>query len=192
MTATRPSGPDRKPRADVQRNRARILDTALRHFTERGAGTSLEAIAKETGVGPATLYRHFPTREALLAAALDEQGEALLLRLEPLRETGDADESLRQWLLALEDYLTTFSGLPEPVLRSLDSQGPLAANCENLIEITDEFLLEAQEHGTARTTVRGKDLFLATLFLAWADNTPVGDDALPTLRHLLEAGYSTR
>ncbi|MGW3957973.1 TetR/AcrR family transcriptional regulator [Streptomyces sp. NPDC004752] len=191
MSATRPA--DRKPRADVTRNRARILDTALRHFTERGAGTSLEAIAKDTGVGPATLYRHFPTREALLAAALDVHGEALLARRKPLQDIGDADEGLRQWLLALEDYLNTFSGLPEPVLTALASHNsPLAACCQKLIAITDEFLRAAQQHGTARPTVRGRDLFLATLFLAWTDNTPVGDDALPTLRHLLETGYSTR
>lgn len=111
----------RKPRADVARNRARILDTALRHFTEHGVGTSLEALAKDAGVGPATLYRHFPTREALLAAALDVRGEALLARLEPLQALArsDADEGLRQWLLALEGYLNTFSGLPEPVLAAL-------------------------------------------------------------------------
>ncbi|MGY1967166.1 TetR/AcrR family transcriptional regulator, partial [Nocardia gipuzkoensis] len=60
----------RKPRADVQRNRAALLETAQRHFLRHGVGTSLEAVAKEAGVGPGTLYRHFPTREALLAAVL--------------------------------------------------------------------------------------------------------------------------
>ncbi|MEV0640902.1 TetR family transcriptional regulator [Streptomyces sp. NPDC050619] len=50
----------RKPRADVQRNRAALLETAQRHFLRHGVGTSLEAVANEAGVGPATLYRHFP------------------------------------------------------------------------------------------------------------------------------------
>ncbi|RZD77737.1 TetR family transcriptional regulator [Streptomyces albidoflavus] len=191
MSAKQPAG--RKLRADVTRNRTRILDTALRHFTERGASTSLEAIAKDTGVGPATLYRHFPTREALLAAALEVHSEALLSRLQPLRDIGDADEALQQWLLALENYLNTFSGLPEPVITALASHdSPLAVPCQKLIAITDDFLCAAQQQGTARPTTRGRDLFLATLFLAWTGNTPVGDDALPTLRCLLETGYSTR
>ncbi|MEW2343369.1 MULTISPECIES: TetR/AcrR family transcriptional regulator [Streptomyces] len=185
----------RKPRADVARNRARILDTALRHFTEHGVGTSLEALAKDAGVGPATLYRHFPTREALLAAALDVRGEALLARLEPLQALArsDADEGLRQWLLALEGYLNTFSGLPEPVLAALAAHSsPLAANCERLVKLTDDFLRAAQRDGTARPTVRARDLFLSALFLAWTDRAPLGEDALPTLRELLETGYSTR
>ncbi|WP_406121467.1 TetR/AcrR family transcriptional regulator [Streptomyces canus] len=50
----------RKPRADVQRNRAALLETAQRHFLRHGVGTSLEAVAREAGVGPGTLYRHFP------------------------------------------------------------------------------------------------------------------------------------
>lgn len=183
----------RKPRADVVRNRARVLDTALRHFTEHGVGTSLEAIAKDAGVGPATLYRHFPTREALLAAALDVHGEALLEQLPSLKDAANADQALRRWMRALEDYLSTFSGLPEPVLTALASYGsPLAVNCEKLVGITDDFVDAAQRHGTARPTVRGRDLFLATLLLAWTRNAPIGDDALPTLRNLLETGYSTR
>ncbi|WP_439145725.1 TetR/AcrR family transcriptional regulator [Streptomyces canus] len=67
--------PGRKPRADVQRNRAALLETAQRHFLQHGVGTSLEAVAKEAGVGPGTLYRHFPTREALLAAVLQTRSE---------------------------------------------------------------------------------------------------------------------
>lgn len=104
----------------------------------------------------------------------------------------DADEALRQWLPALEGYLSTFSGLPEPVLAALASHSsPLAAGCERLIAITDDLFRAAQEHGTVRLTVRGKDLFLTALFLAWTDNAPVDGDALPTLRRLLETGYST-
>ncbi|MET8983606.1 TetR/AcrR family transcriptional regulator [Streptomyces sp. NPDC004539] len=183
----------RKPRTDAARNRARILDTALRHFTERGAGTSLEAVAKEAGVGPATLYRHFPTREALLAAALETPAGELLAEREELRAVGDPDEGLRRWLLALERYLSTFTGLPAPVLAALNcDDSPLAMSCQELIGITDEFLATAQQGGTARPAVHGRDLFLAALLLAWTGGAPVDDDALPTLRRLMETGYSTR
>ncbi|QNP75068.1 TetR/AcrR family transcriptional regulator [Streptomyces roseirectus] len=183
----------RKPRTDAARNRARILDTALRHFAERGAGTSLEAIAKDAGVGPATLYRHFPNREALLAAALETPAGELLSGLEELRAVEDPDEGLRQWLLALEKYLSTFTGLPAPVLAALScDDSPLAVSCQELVAVTDEFLAAAQRDGTARATVQGRDLFLAALFLAWTGSVPVEDAALPTLRQLVETGYSTR
>src|SRR5579863_8618847 len=68
MTKKRAPARDRKPRADGQRNRARLLDVAKQEFTRAGANASLEAIAKQAGVGPGTLYRHFPTREDLLQA----------------------------------------------------------------------------------------------------------------------------
>ena len=63
-----PKATDRKPRADAQRNRERILGVAKREFTRLGANASLEEIARKAGVGPGTLYRHFPTREDLLVA----------------------------------------------------------------------------------------------------------------------------
>ncbi|MGX5210314.1 TetR/AcrR family transcriptional regulator [Streptomyces violaceus] len=75
----------RKRRADVQRNRAAPLKEAQRHFLKEGVGASLEAVAKEAGVGPATLYRHFPTREALLAAVLQTRSEELVARRRRLR-----------------------------------------------------------------------------------------------------------
>ncbi|MFM9608392.1 TetR/AcrR family transcriptional regulator [Streptomyces sp. V2] len=183
----------RKPRADAARNRVRILDTALRHFARYGAGTSLEAIARDAGVGPATLYRHFPTREALLAAALEAPAAELLAGREELRAVDDADEALRRWLLTLEKYFSTFTGLPAPVLAAMTHDGsPLSVSCQELLAVTDEFLAAAREHGTARPAVQGRDLFLAALFLAWTEGAPVDGDALPTLRQLIETGYSTR
>jgi len=183
----------RKPRTDAARNRARILDTARRHFTEHGVDTALEAVAKEAGVGRATLYRHFPTREALLAAVLEQPSEGLLAEREELRGVGDPDEALRRWLLALEKYLGTFTGLPSPVLAALAGHdSPLPVSCQELTAITEEFLAAAREGGTARPSVHGRDLFLAALLLAWTGCAPIDDDALPTMRRLLETGYSTR
>ena len=66
--ATKRSQPvQRKPRADAERNRARVLEVAKEAFTRFGADASLDDIAKQAGVGAGTLYRHFPTREALIA-----------------------------------------------------------------------------------------------------------------------------
>ncbi|MGW9499242.1 SbtR family transcriptional regulator [Streptomyces prasinus] len=105
----------------------------------------------------------------------------------------DPDEGLRRWLLTLENYLSAFSGLPDPLIRAIASHdSPLAVPCRKLTAVTDEFAAAAQRHGTARPTVRARGLFLAAVFLARADNTPIGDNDLPTLRQLLETGYSTR
>src|SRR5258706_5551988 len=68
MAKKRSPSDGRKPRADAQRNRERILEVAKQAFTRSGADTSLDDIAKQAGVGPGTLYRHFPTREELLKA----------------------------------------------------------------------------------------------------------------------------
>ncbi|WP_184762470.1 TetR/AcrR family transcriptional regulator [Streptomyces griseoloalbus] len=87
---------------DVQRNRAALLEAAQRHFLKYGVGTSLEAVAKEAGVGPATMYRHVPTREALPAAVLRTRSGELVARRAEIAQLGDAAEALRQWLRAIE------------------------------------------------------------------------------------------
>jgi AcrR family transcriptional regulator len=84
----------RKPRVDVQRNRAALLEAAQRHFLRYGVGTSLEAVAKEAGVGPGTLYRHFPNREALLAAVLQTRSQELVARQADIARLDDAAEAL--------------------------------------------------------------------------------------------------
>ncbi|MFE7415751.1 TetR/AcrR family transcriptional regulator [Rhodococcus sp. NPDC057529] len=181
----------RKPRKDVLRNRAEILNVALRHFTDQGIGASLEAIAGEAGVGPATLYRHFPSREALLAAALAAREEELRTRRVEIERIADPDEALRQWLRALEDYLSLFNGLPDPVVKALkEPDSPLAASCDKLIEDTDRILATAQRDGTARDTVHADTLFLAALSLAWVKGARNTDDTrMQTLRVMMATGY---
>jgi AcrR family transcriptional regulator len=183
----------RKPRADVVRNRASILDAARRHFLAHGVGTSLEAVAKEAGVGPATLYRHFPTREALLAGVLQERSQELIARQAQIAVLEDADEALRQWMRALEDYFSTYSGLPEPLMvaaREREPGNPLTLPCEELIRTTEERVAAAQEQGAVAPWVKGYDLFLAANSMAWIKSTGAGDeDSLPALRRIIEAGY---
>ena len=75
----------RRPRTDAQRNRTHILDVAARHFAEHGVEGSMDAIPKRAGVGPGTLYRHFPNRDALLAALPQARDEELVARREAVR-----------------------------------------------------------------------------------------------------------
>ncbi|MEU6225501.1 TetR/AcrR family transcriptional regulator [Streptomyces sp. NPDC047042] len=182
----------RKPRADVQRNRAALLEAAQRHFLRDGVGTSLEAVAKEAGVGPGTLYRHFPNREALLAAVLQARTEELVARREDIAGIGDAGAALTQWLRAMEDYLSAYSGLPEPLMaatRAQDPGNPLTVPCDDLIATTDAYVRAAQRVGYVRPSVTGYDLFLAACSVAWIKGTGATGESVERLRALVARGY---
>ncbi|MGI5219263.1 TetR/AcrR family transcriptional regulator [Nocardia sp. CA-290969] len=183
---------ERKPRADVQRNRAALLETAQRHFLRHGVGTSLEAVAKEAGVGPGTLYRHFPTREALLAAVLQTRSEELVTRRAQIEQLDDAGEALEQWLRAMEEYFSAFSGLPDPLMTAAQAQdpdNPLTIPCDIFTNATDKYVEAAQNAGLVRASVRGFDLFLAACSIAWIKGNGADEDSLDRLRTLLASGY---
>ncbi|MFE3140154.1 TetR/AcrR family transcriptional regulator [Streptomyces scopuliridis] len=186
----------RKPRVDVQRNRAALLEAAQSHFLQHGVGASLEAVAKEAGVGPGTLYRHFPNREALLAAVLQTRSEELVARQARIAELGDASAALEQWLRAMEEYFSAFSGLPEPLMAAARAQepgNPLTLPCETLISITEEYVQAAQRAGHVRPSVLGYDLFLAACSVAWIKGTGyTGVEPLDRLRALIASGYRER
>ncbi|MFC9663987.1 TetR/AcrR family transcriptional regulator [Nocardia sp. NPDC127606] len=186
---------ERKPRADVERNRAALLQTAQRHFLRHGVGTSLEAIAKEAGVGPGTLYRHFPTREALLAAVLQTRSEELVARQSDIEQLSDVGEVLEHWLRAMEEYFSAFSGLPDPLMaaaRAQDSDNPLTIPCDIFITATDKYVEAAQLAGHVRATVRGYDLFLAACSIAWIKGNGADEESLDRLRTLIASGYRDR
>src|ERR1700739_1364561 len=105
MRTKAPVFTDRKPRADAQRNRERILEVAKREFTRSGANASLEEIAKKAAVGPGTLYRHFPTREELLVAVYRSEMEKLAAAERKFAETMPPLEALRAWMLLFIDYI---------------------------------------------------------------------------------------
>lgn len=183
----------RRTRADVQRNRAALLDAAQRHFLTYGVGTSLEAVAKEAGVGPGTLYRHFPSREALLAQVLQTRRQELEARRADIAEVDDPLTALRHWLRAMEAYFSAFSGLPEPLMAAARAQepgNPLTIPCHEIIATTDEYLLTAQRAGQVRASVKGVDLFLAAVSVAWTMGAgTVDEESLDRLRGLIEHGF---
>jgi AcrR family transcriptional regulator len=97
----------RKPRTDAQRNKERILEVAKRAFARSGANASLDDIAKQAGVGPGTLYRHFPSREALLEAVYRNEVEKLGAAERELSQKLPPVEALRAWMLLFVDYIAT-------------------------------------------------------------------------------------
>jgi AcrR family transcriptional regulator len=97
----------RKPRTDAQRNRQRILEVAKEAFSRSGANSSLDDIAKHAGVGAGTLYRHFPTREALLEAVYRTEVEKLAAAERQFVQNMPPIEALRAWMLLFVDYIAT-------------------------------------------------------------------------------------
>jgi AcrR family transcriptional regulator len=95
----------RKSRADAQRNRERILEVAKEAFTRFGAEASLDDIAKQAGVGAGTLYRHFPTRDALIEAVYRSEVEKLAAAERKFSETMAPMEALRAWMLLFVDHI---------------------------------------------------------------------------------------
>jgi AcrR family transcriptional regulator len=97
----------RKPRSDAQRNRERILEVARQVFTRRGAGASMDEIAKRAKIGPGTLYRHFPTRDELLATVYITEVGKLAAAQKKLSAELPPMEALRAWLLVFIEYIAT-------------------------------------------------------------------------------------
>ncbi len=148
--ATKRSKPvPRKPRADAQRNRERILEIAKNAFTQSGANISLDDVAKQAGIGAGTLYRHFPTRDALLEAVYRTEVEKLAAAQRKFTETMAPIEALQAWMLLFVDYiaakqiiapaLNTIVGGPSKLFEATGTQikGAIHALVERAIESGD-------------------------------------------------------
>ncbi|HKF02239.1 MAG TPA: TetR/AcrR family transcriptional regulator, partial [Candidatus Sulfotelmatobacter sp.] len=118
MPTKSPKAAARKPRSDAQLNRERILEVAKEAFTRSGANASLDDIAKEASVGAGTLYRHFPTRDALIEAVYRTEVEKLAAAERKLAETMPPIEALRAWMLMFVDHIAT-KQIIAPALKSL-------------------------------------------------------------------------
>jgi len=161
--ATRPVARDRHAdgmRADARRNYERLLAAAAGAFTERGADdVSLEEIARRAGVGIGTLYRHFPTRQALLEAVYRDQVEALGARAAELIQADSPAAALAEWVTALVTFGKAKRSLTTALLEVLDKNSPLLQSSRDVLRgATDELLERAQRAGVARTDVRGSDV----------------------------------
>src|SRR5580698_1553422 len=112
----------RKTRTDAQRNRERILEVAKAAFARSGANTSLDDVAKQSGVGAGTLYRHFPTRDALLEEVYRTEVAKLAAAEQEFAATMPPVEALRAWMKLFVDYIAA-KQIIAPALNTLVS-GP--------------------------------------------------------------------
>ncbi|CAA2107203.1 HTH-type transcriptional regulator EthR [Methylobacterium bullatum] len=183
----------RMPRKDALQNRAHILDVAGRAIGESGVDVSMDAIAKLAGVGSATLYRHFPTRDALLVALLAPHHERLHRDKAAIEAAGgDSGRMLERWIDALGDWMRAYDGLPEPLRAGWSvTASPFKSTCDGIIESTEGFLRAAQRDGFARPTASATDIFLGSLAVAWASGRSAArTDTRDRLRDLLRNGWS--
>jgi AcrR family transcriptional regulator len=120
----------RKPCADAERNRVRLLQTAKAAFAEKRSSASLDEIARTAGVGAGTLYRHFPTRDALVAAAHRNETEQLVAAAYRLAKTLPPVTALREWLLLFVDYIATKYGMCEVLNSIVDGTSDSASTAQ--------------------------------------------------------------
>jgi AcrR family transcriptional regulator len=154
------TGTTRGLRADARRNRQRLLDVAVRAFSEQGTDASLEAIAKQAGVGIGTLYRHFPTREALLEAAYRNEVARVCDSAEELLAQYPPDQAMRVWMDRFIDYLATKQGMADAlkaVIASGDSD-PFAESLDRISTAISTLLKAGAEAGVLRSDVDPLDV----------------------------------
>ncbi|MFF7443135.1 TetR/AcrR family transcriptional regulator [Streptomyces sp. NPDC008122] len=152
-------------RTDARANRERLLAAAAEVFAEAGPGASLNEIARRAGVGPGTLYRHFPNRPALLTALLRDRIETLCARAEALRAADSPDDALAEWLGAFLTHARVNQGMGGALLvEEAAGSGP---DCHRLIlDAATGLLTRAQRHGSARADLTAEDLLQLVVGIA--------------------------
>jgi AcrR family transcriptional regulator len=150
----------RPMRADARRNYERLLKVAAEAFAEHGEGASLDDIAKRAGVGSGTLYRHFPTRHALLEAAYLDRIEAIAARADVLAAELTSGEALAEWLYELGAGMVRMRGLRAllgPAVTQSDSTVATACG-DSVRRAAGRLVRAAQEEGTLRRDVEPIDV----------------------------------
>lgn len=173
-----PSGgkTDRPARADARRNRERLLAAARTAFTRDDTTVALEAIAREAGVGIGTLYRHFPTREALVEAVYSAELDAVTDAVEPLLGELPPQDALRAWMNRYADLVTTKRAMAGSLtLAPAFGRGVTANTRERLTAAVASFLDAGSRTGTLRGDVPADDVI--TMLLGVFLSTASGDRA---------------
>jgi AcrR family transcriptional regulator len=189
MPTKRSQSVDRKPRTDGLRNRERILEVAKEAFTQSGANTSLDDIAKQAGVGAGTLYRHFPTRDELLEGVYRVEVEKLAAAERKFAETLPPIEALRAWMLLFVDYIAT-KQIIAPALNTL-VRGPskvFEASYALIWEAIRALVKRAIKSGDIRTDLDPIDLLRALIGVANVATCPDWQQSARRLVDILVIG----
>jgi AcrR family transcriptional regulator len=183
----------RKPRADAKLNRVRLLETAKAAFAEKGPGASLDEIARTAGVGAGTLYRHFPTRDALVEAVYRNESEQLVAAADRLSQIHPPVTALREWLLLFVDYIATKHGMYE-VLNSIvgGTSDLYSASTAQVKQAISRLVDRAVASADIRLDLDPLDLLRALAGVANLGSGPDGERAAKRLIDILIAGIRAR
>ncbi|HEY1488288.1 MAG TPA: helix-turn-helix domain-containing protein [Micromonosporaceae bacterium] len=185
--------PDRRLRADAARNRDRLLLAAVEAFSTDGTDATLEAIAKAAGVGIGTLYRNFPTRDALVEAVYRNELGRLCAAAPDLLADVPADRAARTWMDRYVDYMATKRGMAE-ALRSVIASGgnPFAHSRDNLLEALTVLIEAGATDGTLRADVEPADVLASLMGVTLAAGEPSQREQAGRLLDLLLDGLRYR
>jgi AcrR family transcriptional regulator len=148
----------RKPRADALRNRDRLLEAARAVFSAGGPEASLEAVARTAGVGIGTLYRHFPTREALFEAVSRHEVQQLADLAKRLKKKERPIEAMRQWMHSIVEFVATKNGMStELALATAKGSDPVSYSADRLTGGLACLLEQAIAVGEVRSDVCPQD-----------------------------------
>jgi AcrR family transcriptional regulator len=163
----------RRPRADAVRNREIVLEAAKAVFSSGGPEASLEAVAKRAGVGIGTLYRHFPTREALFEAVYRREVEQLSELAERLKNEPAPVDALRRWLRANVELVATKKGMLAALQLAVHSSSELYAfSFDRLTRAIGTLLDRAVEAGELRGDIGPEDLLRALVGMCYIHDQP--------------------
>ncbi len=171
-------------RADAQKNYDHLLAVARELVMEKGADASLRDVARTAGVGLGTLYRHFPTREALLEALLRQGFDELTVKAGDLATSSAPGDALVSWLRDLVACANDYRGAIASMVASIEDEGSaLHTSCITMKAAGTRLLVRAQDEGAARSDLDGADLFALVSALAWVGDQPA---LAPRADHLFD------
>jgi AcrR family transcriptional regulator len=174
MMAHQPATAIRRPRADAIRNRERLLEAAKAAFSTGGPYGSLEAVARQAGVGIGTLYRHFPTREALFEAVYRREVEQLGELAEQLMKSEAAPvDALRRWLRSIVEFVATKKGMSAALALAAHRPSELTAySFDHLTKAVGGLLARAVAAGDIRADIGPEDLLRALIGMCYLHDQP--------------------
>jgi AcrR family transcriptional regulator len=183
----------RKPRADAIRNRERVLEAAKAVFSAGGPEASLEAVAKRAGVGIGTLYRHFPTREALFEAVYRREVQQLGELAEALKSEADPVDALRRWLRSNVEFVATKKGMSAALALAVQSTSELTAfSFDRLTKAVGALLDRAIAAGEIRADISPEDLLRALVGMCYLHDQPGWQKSVVRLLDVLVDGLRVR
>jgi AcrR family transcriptional regulator len=182
----------RRPRADAERNRIHLLDTAKAVFAEKGSAASLDEIARAAGVGAGTLYRHFPTRDALIEAVYRNETQQLVAAAGHLARQHPPLPALREWLLLFVDYMAVKHGMMEMLNSIVGGTTELySASSAQMKQAIVLLVDRAVASGDIRLDIDPFDLLRALAGVAHLGADAGGEQAAKRLVDILIAGIRT-